>query len=132
MAIPIKVPTLALLPLLVASCASAQADGLSSKRNVDCAVVLGVAGQDAERGNAPAERRRKLFVGNSWYSQRVAEEALTTPAANQAVARARQDIAGIEPVATACLDRAARHPAFAGFSRRIGAAYDEADAARQR
>ncbi|WP_137862224.1 MULTISPECIES: hypothetical protein [unclassified Sphingomonas] len=118
--------------LLATGCTSAEVNGLNSKDNLHCAAVLGVAGQNAERGNAPAERRRALFVGNSWYSQRVAREALETPEASQAAARARQGGAGIERLATACLDRASRHPAFAGFSRRIGAVYDEAAAAHRR
>ena len=91
--------------LLATGCTSAEVNGLNSKDNLHCAAVLGVAGQNAERGNAPAERRRALFVGNSWYSQRVAREALETPEASQAAARARQGGAGIERLATACLDR---------------------------
>ncbi len=132
MAIPIKMPALVMASLLASGCASAPAEGLNPKKDTHCAVALAVAGQAAERTNAPAEQRRTLFVGNSWYSQLVARGALETPEARQAVAIARQDLPALEPVTAACIRRATRQAGFAGFRRRIGAAYDEADAARRR
>jgi|GEM_PF-1578519 len=131
MAIPIKFPVPAMALLLAAGCTSAPAEGLNPKNDVHCAVALGVAGQDAERTNAPAERRRTLFVGNSWYSQLVPQGALEAPEARQAVVLARQDLPALEPVIAACIKRASRKAGFAGFRRRIGAAYDEADATRR-
>jgi len=131
MAIPINIPALVMGTLLLASCSSAQADRLNPKNKLHCAAALGVAGQNAERTNASAEQRRTLFVGNSWYSQRVPKGALETPEARQAVAIALQDIPALEPIAAACIKRASREAGFAGFRRRIGAVYDEADAARR-
>lgn len=131
MAIPIKFPVSAMALLLAAGCTSAPAEGLNPKNDVHCAVALGVAGQDAERTNAPAEQRRTLFVGNSWYSQLVPQGALATPEAREAVALARQDLPALEPIIAACIKRASRKAGFAGFRRRIGAAYDEADAVRR-
>jgi hypothetical protein len=132
MAIPIKIRALVMAPLLASGCTSAPPQGLNPKKDVHCAVAFGVAGQEAERTNAPAEQRRTLFVGNSWYSQLVARGALETPEARQAVAIARQALPALEPVTAACIRRASRKAGFAGFQRRIGAAYDEADAARRR
>jgi hypothetical protein len=117
--------------LLVAGCASAPADELNPKNKLHCAVVLGVAGQNAERTDAPVEARRAFFVGNSWYTQRVSEGALETPEAKHALALAHQDVTALEPIAKTCLDRAAREAGFKGFRRRIGAMYDEADAERR-
>ena len=131
MANPIKTTALLTGSLFVTGCAAGQAEGLTPKNKLHCAVVLGVAGQNAERTNAPVEARRAFFVGNSWYTQRVSERALETPEAKQAVALARQDVATLEPIARACIDRATREAGFEGFSRRIGAMYDEADAARR-
>ncbi|WHU03244.1 MULTISPECIES: hypothetical protein [unclassified Sphingomonas] len=131
MAIPIKTAALLTGSLFAAGCASGQADGLNPKNKLHCAVVLGVAGQNAERTNAPAEARRAFFVGNSWYTQRLPERTLETSEAKQALALARQDLAALEPIAKACIDRATREAGFKGFRRRIGAMYDEADAARR-
>jgi len=131
MAIPIKTAVLIAGSLLATGCAAAQAEGLNPKNKLHCAVALGVAGQNAERANAPVEERRAFFVGNSWYTQRLPERTLETPEAKQALALARQDAVALQPIAKACLDRATREAGFKGFRRRIGAMYDEADAARR-
>ncbi len=128
---PIKMVASLTGALLAASCATAPAEGLNPKKKLHCAVILGVAGQNAERTNAPAEERRALFVGNSWYTQRLSEKALETPEAKQILALARQKSGELEPIARTCIKRAEDDTGFKGFRRRIGAMYDEADAARR-
>jgi hypothetical protein len=131
MANPIKTAALLTGSLLAASCAASAPEGLNPKNKLHCAVLLGVAGQNAERTNASADDRRTFFVGNSWYSQRLSDSALASPEAKHALALARQSGPELEPLARTCVDRAGREAGFKGFRRRIGAMYDEADAARR-
>lgn len=132
MAIPIRFPVLVMGALLVAGCSTGPADGLNPKNDLHCAIALWLSGQYAERTDAPVEKRRALFVGNSWFSYRIPAERLDTPEARDILARAKQHPKAVEPAALACIDRAARQTGFAGFRSRIGKVYDEADAERQR
>jgi hypothetical protein len=132
MAIPIKIPALAMGALLVAGCTASQPDGLDPKNDLHCAIALWLTGQYAERTNAPVEKRRALFVGNSWFSYRIPAERLDTPEARDILAKAKQHPKAVEPAALACIDRATRQTGFAGFRNRIGKVYDQADAERER
>jgi hypothetical protein len=131
MAIPIKTAVWIMGASLVAGCASAPADGLHPKNDLHCAIALWLTGQYAERTNAPAEKRRKLFVANSWYTQLVPKNAFETQEARDALAKAKEKPTAVEPVANACVDRAKRKTGFAGFQRRMGEIYDQADADRR-
>jgi hypothetical protein len=112
MAIPIKIPALAMGALLVAGCTASQPDGLDPKNDLHCAIAL--------------------FVGNSWFSYRIPAERLDTPEARDILAKAKQHPKAVEPAALACIDRATRQTGFAGFRNRIGKVYDQADAERER
>lgn len=128
---PIKTVAILTGTLFSTGCASSTPDGLNPRNKLHCAVALGITGQNAERENAVSDERRAFFVANSWYAQRLSDSTMESPEAKRVLAIARNSASDARSVAKACIERAEDEAGFNGFRRRVGAIYDEADAARR-